>query len=139
MIMKFDDAEEKLIDRILAVIPGKPKAVVTVDPCNTILSFCDIKLDTGQRLLIKAGAVVHMTSTEFDILVLLAENPGRVFSRSQIYDYVWNEPSMGDDTIIMTHIRRIRVKIEEDPSHPVYIQTVRGVGYRFNNMLGSGR
>lgn len=71
------------------------------------------------------------------ILQLLAQNPGRVFSKEQIYDIVWNEPYSGDYNIVMSHISHIRDKIEDDPSNPVYIQTVWGVGYRFNAKSGS--
>lgn len=55
----------------------------------------------------------------------------------QIYALIWNEPYFGDYNVIMQHIRNIREKMEDDPSHPVYIQTVRGVGYQFNGDLGS--
>ncbi|MBS6680102.1 MAG: winged helix-turn-helix transcriptional regulator [Roseburia sp.] len=78
-----------------------------------------------------------MMYTEFEILQLLAKNPGRVFSKEQIYDMVWYEPYAGDYNIVMSHISHIREKIEDDPSHPVYIQTVWGVGYKFNGSAGS--
>ena len=78
---------------------------------------------------------IELTYTEFEILLLLANNPGRVFSKEQIYDSVWKEPYSGDYNIVMSHIRNIREKIEDNPSKPVYIQTVWGVGYKFNNKL----
>ena len=78
---------------------------------------------------------IELTYTEFEILLLLANNPGRVFSKEQIYDSVWKEPYSGDYNIVMSHIRNIREKIEDNPSKPVYIQTVGGVGYKFNNKL----
>ena len=78
---------------------------------------------------------VNITFTEFEILHLLARNPGRVFSKEQIYDNVWKESYSGDYNIIMNHIRNIREKIEDNPSKPIYIQTVWGVGYRFNKNL----
>ena len=64
-------------------------------------------------------------------------SPGRVFSKEQIYDIIWNEPYSGDYNVVMRHICNIREKIEDDPGQPMYIQTVRGVGYRFNGNLGS--
>ena len=73
-----------------------------------------------------------MTFTEFEILYLLANNLGRVFSKEQIYDIVWKESYSGDYNIVMSHIRNLREKIEDNPSKPIYIQTVWGVGYRFN-------
>ena len=69
---------------------------------------------------------------------IITRNPGRVFSKEQIYDIVWKEPYSGDYNIVMSHIRNIRKKIEDDPSKPMYIQTVWGVGYRFNKNLSSG-
>lgn len=73
--------------------------------------------------------------TEFEILKLLAKHPGIVFSKEQIYDIVWKESYSGDYNIVMSHIRNIREKIEDNPSKPIYIQTVWGVGYRFNKNL----
>ena len=60
-----------------------------------------------------------------------------VFEKDEIYDLIWNEPYYGDYNVIMRHIRNIREKIEDNPAQPIYIQTVRGVGYRFNGNLGS--
>ena len=79
----------------------------------------------------QGGQKVELTYTEFEIISFLAQNPGRVFSKEQIYDVVWKEPYSGDYNIVMSHIRE---KIEDDPSHLVYIQTVWGVGYRFNKI-----
>ena len=81
---------------------------------------------------------VTLTNREFEILYLLASCPGRVFSKEQIYDLVWEEPYFGDYNIVMSHIRNIREKIGDNPSKPIYIQTVWGVGYRFNKNISSG-
>ena len=78
---------------------------------------------------------IELTYTEFEILLSLAQNAGVVFSKEQIYDTVWKEPYFGDYNIVMSHIRNIREKIEDNPSKPIYIQTVWGVGYRFNKNL----
>ena len=78
---------------------------------------------------------LNLPYTEFEILLLLAQNAGIVFSKEQIYDSVWKEPYFGDYNIVMSHIRNIREKIEDTPRKPVYIQTVWGVGYRFNQTL----
>ena len=73
-----------------------------------------------------------------EILLLLAQNAGMVFSKEKIYNLVWKEPYFGDYNIVMSHIRNLRGKIEDNPSKPIYIQTVWGVGYRFNKNLSSG-
>lgn len=92
-------------------------------------------IDASKRLVYRGEKEVNITFTEFEILHLLARNPGRVFSKEQIYNSVWKEPYFGDYNIVMSHIRNIREKIENNPSKPIYIQTVWGVGYKFNNKL----
>ena len=104
----------------------------------TKLVFEGMEIDVLRRMLYRGKKEVKVTSVEFQILHLLARNPGRVFSKEQIYDIVWKEPYSGDYNIVMSHIRNIRKKIEDDPSKPMYIQTVWGVGYRFNKNLSSG-
>lgn len=94
-----------------------------------------IVTDLVRREVIKHDDRIELTYTGFEILQLLAQNPGRVFSKEQIYDVVWKEPYSGDYNIVMSHISHIREKIEDDPSHPVYIQTVWGVGYKFNEKM----
>lgn len=88
--------------------------------------------------MVREDNEIELTYTEFEILLLLAQNIGRVFSKEQIYNRVWKEPYFGDYNIVMSHIRNIREKIEDNPSKPIYIQTVWGVGYRFNKNLSSG-
>ena len=83
--------------------------------------------------MVREDNEIELTYTEFEILLLLAQNIGRVFSKEQIYHRGWKEPYYGDYNIVMSHIRNIREKIEDNPSKPIYIQTVWGVGYRFNN------
>ena len=95
-------------------------------------------IDIGQRIVKKCNQETELTYKEFEILHLLAAHPGQVFSKEQIYDIVWKEPYSGDYNIVMSHIRNIREKIEDNPSKPIYIQTVWGVGYRFNQNLSSG-
>ena len=88
-----------------------------------------------QRVIIRENQEIELTYTEFEIFKLLAKHPGIVFSKEQIYDIVWKESYSGDYNIVMSHIRNIREKIEDNPSKPTYIQTVWGVGYRFNKNL----
>ena len=99
------------------------------------LAFAGMEIDASKRLVYRGEKEVNITFTEFEILHLLARNPGRVFSKEQIYNSVWKEPYFGDYNIIMIHIRNIREKIGDNPSKPIYIQTVWGVGYKFNNKL----
>ena len=92
-------------------------------------------IDWRVRIIAKLLLLSNITFTEFEILYLLASSPGRVFSKEQIYDIVWKESYSGDYNIVMSHIRNIREKIEDNPSKPIYIQTVWRVGYRFNKNL----
>ena len=93
----------------------------------------ELIVDLSKRSVITGNTEVTLTNREFEILYLLASSQGRVFSKEQIYDLVWEEPYSGDYNIVMSHIRNIREKIEQ----PIYIQTVWGVGYRFNKNLSS--
>ena len=99
------------------------------------LCFEGLYIDKRKRIVVRKKNEIDLTYTEFEILLLLAQNAGIVFSKEQLYDRVWKEPYYGDYNIVMSHIRNIREKIEDNPSKPVYIQTVWGVGYRFNQAL----
>ena len=122
LILTFEDSEEEILNHIVSYISTGTKAFQVVENARTELRFDGLEID--------------LTFTEFEILHLLARNPGRVFSKEQIYNSVWKEPYFGDYNIVISHIRNIRKKIDDNPRKPVYIQTVWGVGYRFNkNML----
>lgn len=99
------------------------------------LCFEGLYIDKRKRIVVRKKNEIDLTYTEFEILLLLAQNAGIVFSKEQIYDRVWKGSYYGDYNIVMSHIRNIREKIEDNPSKPVYIQTVWGVGYRFNQTL----
>ena len=88
-------------------------------------------MNLAEKNVVIHGAEVMLTNREFEILYLLAQSPGRIFSKEQIYDIVWQEPYSG---VITMHIRE---KIEDNPGKPLYIQTVWGIGYRFNKNLSS--
>ena len=88
-----------------------------------LLNFKGLMIDEVQRVIIRENQEIELTYTEFEILKLFAKHPGIVFSKEQIYDIVWKEPYVGDYNIVMSHIRNIREKIEDDPQNPVYIQT----------------
>lgn len=102
-----------------------------------IIDLGNLKIYCQKRTVIKNDKDIHLTKYEYDILLLLAKSPGRIFGKEMLYDLVWNEPYSGDYNVVMRHICNLREKIEDDPGQPLYIQTVRGVGYRFNGNLGS--
>lgn len=122
----------------MSVLDGfENKTHMTKENFCTKLVFEGMEIDVSRRLIYRGKRQIKTTFVEFEILHLLARNPGRVFSKEQIYDIVWKEPYSGDYNIVMSHIRNTRKKIEDNPSKPVYIQTVWGVGYRFNAILKS--
>lgn len=94
--------------------------------------FKEMVIDKASRLVTINGNIIDLTGKEFDLLFFLAANKGRVFTKKQIYTQVWEEDYAFDDSNIMSFISKLRKKIEPDPEQPFYIQTVRGVGYRFN-------
>lgn len=136
LILTFEDSEEEILNHIVSYVSTGTKAFQVVENARTELRFAGLELDVANRLVRKQKQEIDLTFTEFEILHLLARNPGRVFSKEQIYNSVWKEPYLGGYNIVMSHIHNIREKIEDNPRKPVYIQTVWGVGYRFNkNML----
>ena len=89
-----------------------------------------LSVDKSAREVRKDGLPLELTAKEFDLLLFFAQNPGKVFTKKQIYRAVWMDEYAFDDNNIMVHIRRLRKKIEDNPENPVYILTVWGVGYK---------
>jgi len=119
----------ELVARIETVLRRSGKSV---DP-NQILEFEDIKIFPERFEVIKKGKEIDLTPTEFQLLKIMAESPGRVFTREQLLRNIQGDSFEILEKTINVHIRNLRVKIEEDPSNPRYIHTVFGVGYRFND------
>lgn len=99
----------------------------------------DLEIDEQRRHVILRGKRVDLTVREFDLLLVLAQNPGRTFTRPQLLDLVWSYSYVGYDSTVKSHINRLRVKIEDDPANPKYILTVWGVGYEFVDRSQSER
>jgi DNA-binding response OmpR family regulator len=94
-------------------------------------SFGDVVVDPPTREATKGGVPLTLTAREFDLLTFLARHPRRVFSRDQLMAGVWGYQAAVDTGTVTVHVRRLREKIEDDPSAPAHLQTVWGVGYRF--------
>lgn len=138
MILTFNDNEEDMFRHIMSYVSVGARAFTTTDLPKGVLNLGALYIDKIRRIVSKNSVEIELTFTEFEILLLLAQNVGIVFGKEQIYDTVWKEPYSGNYNIVMSHIRNIREKIEDNPSKPVYIQTIWGVGYRFNKNLSSG-
>jgi DNA-binding response OmpR family regulator len=95
------------------------------------LAFGEVEIDGPARMVRKGGQPLKLTLKEFDLLSFLASHPRRVFSRHHLMDRVWGYSSALDTGTVTVHVRRLREKIEDDPSRPRHLETVWGVGYRF--------
>ena len=135
LVLTFENSEEEILNHILSCVSTGARAFQVIENAKTNLRFNGLEIDDINRSVRKQKQDIDLTFTEFEILYLLANSPGRVFSKEQIYDIVWKESYSGDYNIVISHIRNIREKIEDNPSKPVHIQTVWGVGYRFNQKM----
>ena len=100
---------------------------------NRVIAFGDMKVDCESRRVFIAGKEANLTAKEFDLLELLINNPNKVYSRENLLNIVWGYDYPGDVRTVDVHIRRLREKIENNPSEPKYIHTKWGVGYFFQN------
>jgi len=96
---------------------------------DNVLRIGDLLIDRERYSVLKKDVPVHLSATEFKLLLYLVERRGRVFSRDQLLDAVWKDESYVEPRTVDVHIRRLRTQIEDDPAEPVYIKTRRGVGY----------
>ena len=138
LILTFEDDEKELFQNMVEYVNTQVESLQVFDGTKDVQRYGELEIDIYRRTVTKKDKEIKLTFTEFEILLLLAQNAGRIFSKEQIYDNVWKEPYFGDYNIVMSHIRNLREKIEDNPSKPIYIQTVWGVGYRFNKKVSSG-
>lgn len=124
------------INELTARVHSLIRRYTTLNPAFSEETDCiclkDMTIDRGNRSVTVRGALVELTGKEFDLLVFLASNKGRIFTKKQIYTQVWEDEYAFDDSNIMSFISKLRKKIEPNPEQPLYVLTVRGVGYRFN-------
>jgi DNA-binding response OmpR family regulator len=125
LVKPFSPGE--LVARIRAML-RRPRGGASTDPAMT---FGDLSVDPARREVRLGREDVRLTAMEFDMLATLASRPGLVFSRRQLLARVWGDDYFGSDHVVDVHVANLRKKIEDDPSNPRYVQTVRGVGYRF--------
>ena len=117
LLLSFENSEDDVISEILSILENKQMKICENKNIKKCLEFQGLTINAEKRL---------------------AQNAGMVFSKEKIYNIVWKEPYFGDYNIVMSHISNLREKIEDNPSKPIYIQTVWGVVYRFNKNLSSG-
>lgn len=121
----------ELVARVKAVLrrSAPPADTASEQP----LVFPNLSIDPLRRAVIVGTRSVTLTAKEFDLLWLLARHPQQVFKREQLLDRIWGYEFFGDESTVTVHIRRLREKIEDDPGSPRYIQTIWGVGYKFDS------
>jgi len=122
-------APKELSARIRALL----RRARSSDPGSPQMVFGDLEIIPEEGVVRLAGTEVHLTKTEFRLLVELATNPGRVLSREVLLERVWGYGYFGDGRLVDVHIRRLRTKIEPDPANPRYVVTVRGLGYKLQS------
>ncbi len=119
-------APKELSARIRALL----RRARSADPASPQLRFGDLEIAPDQGVVRRGGAEVHLTKTEFKLLVELASSPGKVFSRENLLDKVWGYDYFADGRLVDVHVRRLRTKVEADPANPRHVVTVRGLGYK---------
>ena len=114
LILSFRDDEEHIINHILSYINRETEILHQGDVLNGQLYFEGLYIDEQKRIVVRENNEIELTYTEFEILLLLAQNIGKVFSKQQIYDSVWKEPYFGNHNIVMSHIRNLRENKRND-------------------------
>lgn len=117
----------ELIARVKAMLRR-----VNLKESEKVYYFGNISVDFQKHLVLKNGYEIDLTLKEFELLQILIENAGKVMTREILLDKIWGYEYIGETRTVDVHIRHLRKKIEEDDKNPKYIQTIRGIGYRFN-------
>ena len=119
-------APKELSARIRALL----RRARTSEVSSPHLRFGDLEIVPEEGVVRRNGRDVHLTKTEFRLLVELAQSPGRVFSREVLLERIWGYGYFGDGRLVDVHVRRLRTKVESDPANPRHVVTVRGLGYK---------
>ena len=124
-------SKAELVARIKAVLRRQCGEVTS--EVSGVITAGPISIDIDRHLVMINGAATSLPLKEFELLEFLLRNKGRVLTRTQLIDRVWGSDYFGDTKTLDVHIKRLRAKIENDPANPVYIQTIRGLGYKFED------
>ena len=119
-------APKELSARIRALLRRARPAEVGISH----LRFGDLEISPDEGVVLRDGVGLHLTKTEFRLLVELASAPGRIFSRESLLEKIWSYDYFGDGRLVDVHVRRLRMKVERDPANPRHVITVRGLGYK---------
>ncbi len=126
----------ELLARVKAIFRRVKAVAAGTMNATAVVQAGGMAIDVNKRLVTLNGNSIELTAKEFDLLLHLAQNPGRVYTREQLLDFVWGYNHSGYEHTVNSHINRLRGKIERDPGNPVYVRTVWGVGYKFSEAVG---
>ena len=121
-------SSRELVARIRAVLR---RGTETIELTPPVLEAGPVRMDVDRHVVTVSGDSVRLPLKEFELLELLLRNAGRVLTRGQLIDRIWGADYVGDTKTLDVHVKRLRAKIEPDPAQPTYLQTVRGLGYKF--------
>ncbi|MDE6846103.1 MAG: response regulator transcription factor [Lachnospiraceae bacterium] len=124
----------EVLARIKANIRRNTQYAVHAVQDENILKCGSLAMNTNDYSVLKNGMRIELTAKEFEILKLLMQNPKKVYTKEQIYSYVWNDAYLGDENAVNVHISRLRNKIEDDSRNPQIVVTVWGIGYKLGDM-----
>lgn len=135
LTLSLEESEQNLYSKIMEIVneAGISKNKI-IEQEQRVISIGDFTIFPAQRKVLKRNQEINLTDIEFRILYVLALHQGITLSKEKIYNYVWNGEYLQDDSNITSHVRRLRKKIEDNPSQPEYIQTLRGIGYKMNRI-----
>jgi len=128
----------ELVARVKAHIARYERLTQKTTQASNSIFTGDLEIQPEARRVFTGGKEISLTRREFDLLLFFAQNPGIAFSKDKLFDRIWGMDALGDTATVMVHINRIREKIEPNPATPVYIETVWGVGYRFQGDAHKG-
>ena len=129
MTKPFSPSE--LVARVKAHLARYERLINSNAEENEVIEIRGLKIDTTARRVWVGGEERSFTTKEFDLLTFLASHPNHVYTKEELFREIWDMESIGDIATVTVHIKKIREKIEYDTSHPQYIETIWGVGYRF--------
>ena len=132
MTKPFSPSE--MVARVKAHLARYERLISSGMPNNDIIEIRGIKIDKTARRVWINGEETNFTSKEFDLLTFLAQNPNHVYTKEELFQEIWDMESIGDIATVTVHIKKIREKIEYDTSKPQYIETIWGVGYKFETV-----
>ena len=131
MILTVSDSEEKILNKIKSVLACESTIEFMKITHSEKLIFRGLEVDELQLRVTRADVVVELTKYEYDLLLYLASSPNRVFTKEQIYQHIYEDVEAEVNNRVYGLVKNLRKKIEDKPEAPRYIETIRGVGYRF--------